>query len=246
MWPTDDKPQPRDRIEMSIDDFDESKPKRKKTEPSSPKLEAQRVADQQAIRPFLTKDSETPSKFFKGESKFPDLAKKSDGEYLYHATTIQNLRGILESGLNPKLGGEGGAGDIIAGNVDQMAAKHFKASSAKLVHAADNPTIVNRYSHGYASSADDGVLENAEVVLRFTKKDGDGFVDDPYQKGGAVRSGQTIAPERLEILTTEGWHSLGDAEVRKGLTDRIDEMGIPGRDATPDRAPPTPDLGRGR
>jgi hypothetical protein len=180
---------------------------------------------QEKIKPFLTKFSEHPSKFFSGEPVDPASANRRDNDYLYHVTTLGNLRGILDQGLQASHGGVGGAGQRIAEPVNPGAAKNFIAGSRGFVHAAEVPAIVDRYAHEYDNQADAGALINAPVVLRFPRAVlGSVHERDPAERPGAVRTHRDISSNHLELLSQEGWVPLNNRAVVDEIRPVLDQI----------------------
>lgn len=189
--------------------------------------EAQIGYDADAVRPFLGRPSANPNDFFRGEAAFPGTLGQSIGNnYYYHATTLGNLPGILEQGLDPDMGGRGGAGEYIAAPVDQEAGDEFARRDAGFVYLADNAEIAARYAFQYDDQADGygGRTENGRdniqrsaVILRIREENlNPGMLRwDRAEEEGAYRTTQKLIPSNLEILTEGGWTPLRDREVRQ-------------------------------
>lgn len=183
--------------------------------------------DADAVRPFLGRPSANPNPFFRGEAAFPGTLGQSIGNnYYYHATTLGNLPGILEQGLDPDMGGRGGAGEYIAAPVDQEAGDEFARRDAGFVYLADNAEIAARYAFQYDDQADGygGRTENGRdniqrsaVILRIREENlNPGMLRwDRAEEEGAYRTEQRLIPSNLEILTEGGWTPLRDREVRQ-------------------------------
>lgn len=183
--------------------------------------------DADAVRPFLGRPSANPNDFFRGEAAFPGTLGQSIGNnYYYHATTLGNLPGILEQGLDPDMGGRGGAGEYIAAPVDQEAGDEFARRDAGFVYLADNAEIAARYAFQYDDQADGygGRTENGRdniqrsaVILRIREENlNPGMLRwDRAEEEGAYRTEQRLIPSNLEILTEGGWTPLRDWEVRQ-------------------------------
>ena len=189
--------------------------------------EAQIEYDADAVRPFLGRPSANPNDFFRGEAAFPGTLGQSIGNnYYYHATTLGNLPGILEQGLDPDMGGRGGAGEYIAAPVDQEAGDEFARRDAGFVYLADNAEIAARYAFQYDDQADGygGRTENSRdniqrsaVILRIREENlNPGMLRwDRAEEEGAYRTEQRLIPSNLEILTEGGWTPLRNWEVRQ-------------------------------
>jgi hypothetical protein len=211
------------RVKISLDEL--AREVAKKTAKPAPEelTREQSMQGQEAIRPFLTKFAKNPSLFFKGEPAHPDLAKRQEGDYLYHVTTLGNLNSILKDGLLAEHGGTDGAGQFIAAPVKPKVGAEFVKLSQGFVHASMVPSIVDSYAHEYDSQADSGDLSRAPVVLRFHAPSG--FASDPSDKRkGAVKIAGNIAPEQLEFLSQEGWVSLSDSRERSKIQSNLQEI----------------------
>ena len=183
----------------------------------------------ESIRPFLGRPSANPNIFFRGEAAFPGTLAPEDRNYYYHATTLGNLPGILERGLDPGMGGKGGAGEYIAAPVNQKAGDKFAKRDAGFVYLADNAEIAARYAFQYDDQADGfvepqaidrGNIERAAVILRVRKKvlqKKDSPERDDAEVEGAYRTTQRLMPSNLEVLTEEGWVSLEDRNLRQEI-----------------------------
>ncbi|MDE6742645.1 MAG: hypothetical protein K2J95_02050 [Lachnospiraceae bacterium] len=198
----------------------------------------------ESIRPFLGRPSANPDDFFRGEAAFPGTLAPEDRNYYYHATTLGNLPGILEQGLDPDMGGRGGAGEYIAAPVDQEAGDEFAERDAGFVYLADNAEIAARYAFQYDDQADGFVesqainrgnkeksaidrdnIERSAVILRVRKdvlqKEEDSMKDslerDDAEVEGAYRTTQRLFPSNLEVLTEEGWVPLRDRNLRQEI-----------------------------
>ncbi len=199
-----------------------------------------------AVKPFLGKPRQEKRKNFRGEAAFPDTLAAEDRNYYYHATTLENLEGILDNGLDPERGGIGGAGTLIAGEKNYepgVTKKGFNKRSHGYVHAAEDPKVVVPYAFQYDDMADGfdqnsnaiepnkAVVTRAPVILRFRKDIiGENLEIDSKQRG-AIKTTQQIPTEKLEILTENGWESLESEVTRNNIRESIGEIksGIEGR-----------------
>lgn len=210
-------------------------------EPTRPigEEEAQIEYDADAVRPFLgrLKQTEPKREFFHGEAAFPNTLTEEDRNYYYHATMLGNLPGILEQGLDPARGGEGGAGAVIAAPVNKKSGKYFAGRDRNSVYLADNAEIAARYAFEYDDKADgyiweeqieenktkfvhtkvDANISKSPVILRIRKEKVDKKMldKDSAEAKGAHRTTQKLIPRNLEILTEGGWTPLRDWEVRQ-------------------------------
>lgn len=187
-----------------------------------------------SIRPFLGHPSEKNNKFFHGEAAFPGTLAPEDRNYYYHATTLGNLPGILERGLDPNMGGRRGAGEYIAAPVDQEAGDKFVKRDAGFVYLADNAEIAARYAFQYDDQADGygeppeigrGNIQRSAVILRIRRENIKSKlleIDDAETKG-AVRTDRPLIPSNLEVLTEEGWVPLRDRNLRQEIYNNVNE-----------------------
>ena len=202
-------------------------------------VESELSYDRDAIRPFLGRPRATPLRFFRGEAAFPGSLRQEAGNYYYyHATTLGNLPGILERGLDPGMGGRGGAGQLIAAKKDQKLGNRFARRDAGFVYLADNAEIAGRYAFQYDDQADGfvepqainrgnkvkspinrGNIERAAVILRIREENlNPGLLRwDRAEVEGAYRTTQRLMPGNLEVLTEEGWVSLEDRNLRQEI-----------------------------
>lgn len=187
-----------------------------------------------SIRPFLGHPSEEDDDFFRGEAAFPGTLAPEDRNYYYHATTLGNLPGILERGLDPGMGGSGGAGEYIAAPVDQEAGDEFAERDAGFVYLADKAEIAARYAFQYDDQADGfgesptidrGNIERSAVILRIRRENlnPELLEMDDYEDEGAVRTTQRLMPSNLEVLTEEGWVPLRDRNLRQEIYNNVNE-----------------------
>ncbi len=219
--------------------------------------------DRDAVNPFLGRLSENPSAFFHGEPLNPGTLREEDKNYYFHATTLGNLPGILEDGLDPERGGRGGAGENIAAPVDPEVGEEFIQNSQGYVHFADDPEIAITYAYEYETQADGYTryntrssaertdIQRAAACLRFKKNtvDPKSVEVDSDESEGAFKTTERIAPEDLQFLTQEGWISLDDEAVRDEMRQNINQAlgfdcepeGLPeedfGETAAEDRVP---------
>ncbi len=204
----------------------------------------------ESIRPFLGRPSAEHNVFFRGEAAFPGTLAPEDRNYYYHATTLGNLPGILERGLDPGMGGRGGAGEYIAAPVDKKVGDEFVKRDAGFVYLADNAEIAARYAFQYDDQADGfgeppatgrGNIERAAVILRIRKdvdvlqkkedslerddaEEEDSLERDDAEVEGAYRTTQKLIPSNLEVLTEEGWVPLRDRDLRQDIYNNVNEM----------------------
>ncbi len=219
--------------------------------------------DRDAVNPFLGRLSENPSAFFHGEPLNPGTLREEDKNYYFHATTLGNLPGILEDGLDPERGGRGGAGENIAAPVDPEMGEQFVQHSQGYVHFTDDPGIATQYAFEYEtqadgytryntrSSAERADIQRAAVYLRFDqdKLDEASVETDSDESEGAFKTAERIAPEDLQFLTQDGWIPLDDEAVRDEMRQNINQAlgfdcepeGLPeedfGETAAEDRVP---------
>ncbi len=186
----------------------------------------------ESIRPFLGRPSAEHNVFFRGEAAFPDTLEQETGNYYYyHATTLGNLPGILERGLDPGMGGRGGAGQYIAAPVDQEAGEYFAERDAGFVYLTDNAEIAARYAFQYDDQADGygidrGNIQRSAVILRIREENlNPGLLrHDMDEEEGAYRTNQRLIPSNLEVLTEEGWVPLRDRNLRQDIYNNVNEM----------------------
>lgn len=207
-------------------------------EPTQP-LEAELAYNAGAARPFLGQPSQDSNLFFRGEAAFPNTLGAADQNYYYHATTLGNLPGILQQGLDPEKGGKGGAGALIAAPVDQEAGEYFAERDAGFVYLADNAETAARYAFQYDDQADGfgeppvigrGNIQRSAVILRIRRDNlNQGLLEEDDDEIGAVRTTQRLIPSNLEVLTEEGWTPLTDRALRQEIYNNVNEtLGLNG------------------
>lgn len=188
-----------------------------------------------AVRPFLGRPSANPNRYFRGEAAFPDTLAGNDRNYYYHATTLGNLPGILEQGLDPQMGGRGGAGQLIAAPVNPVAGANFARRDAGFVYLAQNAEIAARYAFQYDDQADGfgqppaigrGNVQRSAIILRVRRDslDPNLLERDRAEQNGAVRTGQRLIPSNLELLTEGGWVPLRNRELRQEIYHNVNDM----------------------
>lgn len=190
------------------------------------------VYNERAVRPFLGRPSANPTMFFRGEAAYPNSLAQEDRNYYYHATTLGNIPGILERGLDPQRGGSGGAGQIIAAPRNPVVGAGFARRDAGAVYVADNPEIAVRYAFEYDDAADgfgqapgNGDIRRSAVILRVSResleRENVQLEEDGLEDPGAFRTHQQIIPSNLEILTEEGWTPLRDMRLRQEIYNNV-------------------------
>jgi len=151
----------------------------------------------EAIRAFLTMENpDYQGGPFHGIPVDQQAAAQPQDNYVFHVTRLRNLAGIMQNGLDPHLGGQGGAGALLAPG-------RF-VNDGGWVFGSRIPEIVDNYVHEYDTHADQGELGDAPILLRFRELDEDNFEDD-RQHPGAVKTRNAIGVSRLEMLTPDGW-----------------------------------------
>lgn len=187
-----------------------------------------------AVRPFLGRPSARPNRFFRGEAAFPGTLAQEDRNYYYHATTLGNLPGILEQGLDPGRGGRGGAGALIAAPVDAQAGAYFENRDAGFVYLADDVDTAVRYAFQYDDQADGfgqppaigrGNIQRSAVMLRIRRDNLErGLLERDHAESGAVRTTERLIPSNLEVLTEGGWSPLRDRELRQEIYNNVNDI----------------------
>lgn len=144
--------------------------------------QAQFGYNEEAVKPFLGEPDPLYRYFqgFHGRARNRNALSDEDKEYFYHATTLQNLTSILNTGLDPDRGGIRGAGTLIAnendyqepeeGTAQNPTPQGFNQRSHGYVFASEAPEVVVPYAYEYDYMTDEGRgIDKTPVILRFKK-----------------------------------------------------------------------------